>query len=212
MNKLLKYGVAVLWVVILATPAAIFISSRDAAAYTEASSIFPLFGLIAFTLIWSQIMLGAFMRPLEKIYPKIFPLHIFFGIATLIFAVLHPFLFTLNFIPDRLSDYLSYSYTTPALKTYVQLGQIGFLLLVAGVLAGLLRNWPPIKRYWHWFHLVNYAVFFLTFFHSWNLGTDVQGSEILRSLWIFFGVTVIIGFIYRRIYVVSKEGLAKSTS
>ncbi len=210
MRSLFKYGLVALWLIVIVTPPFIFLLAHGTEAFANLATAFPFFGLIAFTLIWSQIMLGAFMRPLEQLYPKIFPLHIIQGLTALIFAFIHPLLLTLVYWPHLL-DVFHYDFVSPNLVPFVYLGEAGLILLICGVLAGLLRRWPPIQRYWHWLHLVNYLVFFLIFFHSWNVGGDLQTQPVLKGLWIFFFGTVLIGLYYRRIHRPIKEGLAAST-
>ncbi len=200
------------WLIVIVTPPLVFLNHQSTAALTQPATAFPFFGLIAFTLVWSQIMLGSFMRPLSHLYPNIFPFHVGQGLLALGFAITHPSLLLFSFLPDRISSYLSYQFVSPSTVRFVYLGQASLLLLILGVGAGLLRNWPPLKLIWHWFHLVHYLVFFFILIHSWNLGSDVQTSPILRSLWLFFLLTVIAGLVYRRIYVVAQEGLVKATS
>lgn len=212
MKTLLKFGLPITWILILATPPVVFIRNNGWSVFEQPLTLFPLFGLLAFTLVWSQIMLGSFMRPLEKLYPKIFVFHVAQGLLTLGFAATHWVLLSSSFLPDRLADYLGYAFVAPELKVYAIFGQSALLLLILGVTAGLLRNYPPIKRYWHWLHLVHYAVFFLVFFHSMRLGSDVQTTPILTNLWYFFFASVIAGIIYRRLYLPAKEGLINTTN
>jgi predicted ferric reductase len=197
-----------IWLAVIITPPALFVSVRGGLP-AEPLQLFPVFGLLALTMVWAQIMLGSFMVPLEKHFPNAFKLHIGQGILALLFAVLHPLLLIIGATP---AVYAVYGFVDPALKSYVFLGQGALLLLILGIAAGLLRKWPPIKRIWHWLHLVNYLVFILAFVHSWNLGTDLSISYVLNGIWIFMLVTVIIGFLYRRIYIPSKQGLVASTS
>lgn len=211
-RSILKLLLVVVWLAILLTPPLVFINRSTPETFSHLGTIFPFFGLIAFTLVWSQIMLGSFMRPLEKLFPNIFPFHIAQGLTALGFAFLHPILLVGSFYPDQLNQYFEYHFIPASMKGYVYLGQASTILLLIGVAAGLLRNWPPLKKSWHWFHLVHYVVFFFIFFHSWNLGSDLQTSALLRGLWIFFFVTVVIGILYRRGYIVMKEGLIKATS
>lgn len=214
MRQLVKYGLVVIWVLILLTPIVIFLRGHTPQALNHAGTAFPLFGLIAFTLVWSQIMFGAFMRPLEKIYPRILPFHIIQGLVALGFAFLHPLLLIVSLGGEGRLRYIDrdYFFVSASQVPYVYLGQAALLLLILGLAAGLLRKWAPIQRHWHWIHLVHYVVFFLVFFHSWNLGSDIQTTAVLRGLWLFYLVTVIIGLIYRRIIIPSRDGLVKATS
>lgn len=205
MKQALKVVLPILWLVTLITPPVLFLSTRPAESLSDPRVLFPVFGLIAFTLIWLQIMLGAFMRQLVRIFPKVLTLHIGQGIFALGFAVLHPFTLIYSFLPGNLEDYFHYTFIAPEMKFFVHLGQASVPLLILGIFAGAMRNWAPIKRVWRWLHMVHYVVFFAIFFHSWNLGTDLATSPYLRGLWIFFFVTVVIAIVYRRVYIPHKE-------
>lgn len=211
MIKLMRIVIPILWAGILIIPPLVFIQNRSVEALSTASTAFPIFGLIAFTLVWSQLMIGSFMRLLTRIYPRILAWHIAQGLTALGFALLHPFLLILSLRHD-LGIYFGYQFVPSGFAPYVYLGQAALLLLVIAVAAALLRRWPPIQRYWHWIHLLNYGVFFLVWFHSWNLGGDIQTTPLLRGLWQFFFVTVIAGLVYRRLYIPSQIGLIKATS
>lgn len=197
---MLKYGLPIVWLLILFVPPTTYFVNRGGLS-ADPRTLFPLFGLLAFTLVWSQIMLGAFMRPLTKLYPKVLRLHIAFGLLTFTFALLHPLLLIVGYTP---ASYFGYTFVAPELKSAVFLGQGALLLLLLGVLAGLLRNWKPLQRVWRWFHFSHYLVFFLVFFHSMRLGTDLSITPYLRGLWLFFFVTVVVAIMYRRFYIPNK--------
>jgi hypothetical protein len=199
-KSLVKYGLVIIWALLLLTPPVTYFVNRGG-LLADPKTLFPLFGLLALSLVWSQIMLGAFMRPLTKLYPKILKLHIAFGLLTLAFALLHPLLLIVGYTP---AGYFGYTFVAPELKSAVFLGQGALLLLLLGILAGLLRNWKPLQKAWRWLHFGHYAVFFLAFFHSMRLGTDLSISPYLRVLWLFFFVTVVIAMVYRRFYVPNK--------
>lgn len=154
------------------------------------------------------------MRVLTNYFPNIFKFHIWQGLTALLFAFIHPTLRVLSLPNQQMIDYFMFKidFVDPSLVFFVYLGEAALLLLVFGVLAGLLRNWPPLQRYWHWLHLVNYIVFFLAWYHSRNLGSDVNSSSLLQWLWWFFFVTVVIALVYRRVYIPSKFGLKNTTS
>lgn len=214
MNKFIKYFLTLIWICVLILPIWLFVSLRTTAAFGSAATIFPLIGLIAFTLIWSQIMFGAFMKLLTNYFPNIFKFHIIQGITALLFAILHPSLRVISLPTQHMIDYFKFKidFVDPTLVSFVYIGEAALLLLICGVFAGLLRNWPPVQRYWHWVHLINYLVFLLGWYHSWNLGGDINSSPLLQNLWIFFLITFIIAFSYRRIYIPSKFGLRNTTS
>ncbi len=211
MRILIKWLLIIGWIAIIITPPLVYVNLQTPAALSRPGTAFPIFGLIAFTLIWSQIMLGAFMRPLSNYFPNIFNFHIIQGLTALTFAILHPLFLLIAHLPNWLDIFNNRTLVPPGRLVYVTYGKVGFLLLILGVLAGLLRKWPPVQRYWHWIHLVNYLVFFFILVHSVGVEGDLILSPILQSLWFFFFVTVIIAIIYRRITVPLQHGLVAST-
>ncbi|MBI2984912.1 MAG: non-heme iron oxygenase ferredoxin subunit [Candidatus Kerfeldbacteria bacterium] len=62
--------------------------------------------------------------------------------------------------------------------------------------AALLRKLVSVKRWWRRVHVLNYLVFALVWLHSWNIGSDVQGTN-LRWLWLVFGVSAIVATFLR---------------
>lgn len=206
MKLLTKIVLILVWLGVITTPPTLFILTRGGLP-TNPLELFPVFGLLAFTLIWGQIMLGLFMGPLSRLFPKIFPVHIVQGLTALLFALLHPLLLIIGATP---AVYLTYGFIDPALKGYVFLGQGALLLLIIGVSAGLLRKSPKIKAFWRKIHYVNYVVFFLAFTHSWNVGTDLSISWVLDGLWIFMLATVVIGLIYKKL-LAPKQLLSRAT-
>lgn len=137
-------------------------------------------GLYGFTLLWVQIMLGAFMPYWMKTFgPKALKLHFFQGSLAYLLIFTHPllqvvqkFFFTNRW--DFLGIYLpNLSSQREQLMT---VGRVSLYLLTITVLAGKLRNQPWLKKYWRVLHSANYFIFFFVLYHSLNLGTDTQGG------------------------------------
>jgi DMSO/TMAO reductase YedYZ heme-binding membrane subunit len=165
---------------------------------------FRFFGLYGMALLWGQIVLGPFLRPLSKIFSpaKVIAWHATEGIFAILFATLHPLLFYTAYslspnagpIPEALISYLG-----PTMFIWGFLGNIAWVLMVITVITALLRTKPFMYKHWQKVHLLNYLVFSLAFFHSFKIGTDVQLNP-LSSLYIFYGITFLSAVGYRLIY------------
>lgn len=164
--------------------------------------LFPLFGLLGFGIIWTQLMLGTFMDPLGRLFGRrsIFLAHVYYGIFSLIIIPTHPLLSLIAQIMRKgwVPQVILYDFIPEEKWVYVLIGIIAFDLYLAAVLAGLLRNKPWFQRHWRRIHYFQYAVFFLVLIHSLFVGSHTQG--LLQYVYLFYGITAIAGLWYRRVY------------
>ncbi len=148
---------------------------------TIANFVQRLLGLTAFTLLFFQIVLGAFMEKwTNKLGGWIFRFHIIEGVLVYILIILHPLSFMLfNYFSQRgLDPFTVFIYFCVLCPTridfYQTLGRISFWLLNIAVWAGLLRMATPYMRAnWKKFHILNYLVFVFIGIHSIGLGSDI---------------------------------------
>lgn len=132
-------------------------------------------GSLAFGLMFLQITSGTLMNKLRpKFGSGILNWHIGAGILAFCLSILHPVFFALALGTKTVMN----------LGGYAILGKAGILLLVFGVLAGLFRTVPFVTRYWRWIHRLNYIVFMLIYFHSWQLGTDSHRFPLIVVYWL----------------------------
>jgi methionine sulfoxide reductase heme-binding subunit len=139
-------------------------------------------GLFAFTLMFVQILLGAFMDKLqEKIGGWIFNFHVFEGGLVYTLALVHPlFLILFNHYvgigwdPYRVFINVCLLCQTPLLYYYT-LGMISFWLLTLAVFGGVFRSASPwLKAHWRKLHIINYIVFLVVGLHGFLIGTDFR--------------------------------------
>lgn len=176
----------------------LFSSNLDSTS--KAYILFRLFGLYAFTLIWSQTILGPFMNPLRRLYGAVvLKIHRVEGVFAFTFAILHPLLFYTAYLSSpnnrgvlfALEDYLGKN-----LLIYGMLGQLALFLMACTVISALLARYI---RVWRTIHFLNYLIFILVFVHSFKIGSDVR-TELLQSLYLFFAITFLLAFSYRVLY------------
>ena len=125
-------------------------------------------GLLAFTLLFVQIILGSFMEKLiEKLGGWIFKFHVTEGVIAYLLILVHPLLFTFD------PFYVFFGFSSQGAEFYYSFGRSAFWLVTVAVIAGLLRTQPWLQNNWRKFHILNYVAFFLIWFHSFKVGTDI---------------------------------------
>ena len=137
-------------------------------------------GLLAFSLMFWQIMLGANMfRLVEKLGGWVFKFHVIEGIFIYVLVFLHPIFFMLfnYFTGHGLNPFYVFTdicvLCDRKIDLYYTLGRVSFWLINVTVLAGLFRAATPFMRlHWRKFHIFNYLVFLIVGIHGLLLGTD----------------------------------------
>jgi len=141
-----------------------------------------LFGLLLFSMLFTQIVLGAFMDKIsEKLGGWIFNFHVIEGILAYILAFSHPILFLLSvyFAGAGLDPYMVFINVCLICNApsdyFLTLGRVSFWLLSITVFAALFRKANPwMKANWRKFHVLNYLVFLMIGAHGFLLGTDFR--------------------------------------
>lgn len=201
-RRVLQVLLPLVYVAVLAFPAHAFFGLRGGTKVLSglegsafAATIFPLLGLYAFTLIWAQIMIGTLMPALRKLFKRIELFHRCEGAFALLFGLLHPVMLV---AAVGLNTYLTFQWTDRAHLPYILLGEMQIFLLFLTAGTALMMKLPWLKERWHVIHYCNYALFIFAWIHSWNLGSDVVGGGArVQGLWLFFGVTGVLGIIAR---------------
>lgn len=156
-------------------------------------SLFPAFGLLAFSILWLHIISAVF----EPWLRKNFNFDRFVEITSLIVLfsiILHPLLlfFAVNFNLKAL-----FSSSSP----YIWLGVIGWLLLITYDIGKALKRHNFFARNWNSILFISTIGFLIIALHSLGLGSDLQSGP-LRFVWIFYGITGLIATIY--VYIIRK--------
>lgn len=195
-----RWLLPVILLFIISVPAYIFFSARGGLRSFQGVDlrvfslrIFPLVGLYAFTLVWLQLMIGANMDLLRRVYSWIESWHRKEGVFVFLFAWTHPILLLIGVGP---TVYLARTFVTPQLVPFVWLGYFQLTLINLTVITALLRKKTWLKRHWHTIHYLNYITFTSIWIHSWFIGSDVQYSP-LRYVWMFYAATAIVATIAR---------------
>jgi predicted ferric reductase len=212
-KKVIFYAV---WVALLS------IAVATAFLNTPASSIFMhkaatmnfiqrLLGLTAFTMLFSQIVLGAYMdKFVQKLGGWVFNFHVFQGRLIFLLIVLHPLIYVFyryfaGMKPDALGTFLDVCVLCKNnVEFYFSFGRIAFWLVNIGVLAAVFRAANPFMRvHWRKFHILNYLAFLFTGIHGYFLGTDFSAMPFFA-----FGILaslIIVGIIITRLPTLIRE-------
>lgn len=187
-------------VIILSGPVSVIRNTDFRITFSDSILLINLFqrvlGLLAFCLLFSQIMLGAFMgRWLQVLGAKAFRWHTTEGIATYLIILSHPFAQVL--LDFKAGGFLASLLTLfPGKDLNLNLGKVALLLLTLGVIAGYFRTRPLFRRNWRKFHVVNYIAFLFIALHSRNLGTDARTPPFVWIYWIAV-IAVCLTLIYK---------------
>ncbi|MBC7746667.1 hypothetical protein H7Y40_01655 [Pedobacter sp.] len=161
-------------------------------------TVFPLFGLLAFSLMWTHYVSGALQRYLDypgQVLDKYFTVT---SSVVLVLILLHPGLFIVQLWLDGLglppASYLSV-YTELASRIALVLGTLS---LVAFLVFELRRKFKAAS-WWKYVELINILAMFAIFYHALRLG-GVFSIEWYTNLWFGYGILLIISVSYNYLY------------
>lgn len=158
---------------------------------------FPLFGLLAFSLMWSHYI-ASVVRQFYSIDKSV--LRQYFDITSylvLIFILLHPSLLALQRWRDGfgLPPGSQLGYMGPMLKYAIVLGMIALPL----ILMYELRRFYSGRKWWKFVEIAVDIAVVLAYIHSLKLGGLLQAGW-YKTVWLFYGITLImsIAYIYKK--------------
>lgn len=184
MNRPLRYGLAAAYLFLMLLPVYIFAYQRPGLAMTPAT-LFPLFGLMAFSLVAMQVIIGSNMRRLRPVMgPGLLKFHRYQGMLALILSLLHPLMIVLTF---GLWDAVwTKSFLPASLRGFVLFGQLALVLMIATVGSAFLAwKFQKLTTLWRVIHFANYGVFVFAWIHSWFIGSDISSTP-LKWVWLFY--------------------------
>ena len=169
-------------------------------------------GLLAFSLLFMQIILGSRMNWwIGIIGAKAYKIHITQGLFAYGLMFMHP-LFE-NFIVYQISKnvtgvFLVFvpSFTTQRNQLLV-FGRAALLLATISVIASYFRTHPFFRSNWRAFHILNYLVFYLVFWHM-RVGTDIITPPFVWVSWLAL-ITISGSLIYKSFYPLYSKFLAQ---
>lgn len=182
-NKLVFYT---LWILLVALgPIAVLKNTPIATLAGHnaliVNALLRIIGLVAFTVLFIQLILGSFMPYLtQKFGGWLFNFHILQGIFVYILVLGHPSLYMgyRYLIGQGLDPFFIFTSVCVLCHTkldlYYTFGRVAFWFVTTAVFAGLFRTATPFLRmHWRKFHILNYFAFLFVGYHSLMLGTDL---------------------------------------
>lgn len=153
-------------------------------------TLFPLFGMLAFSLMWLHIVGKPFKPWLER-YIDFERFVTVTSLLVLGLLILHPLLFLLWLGWERLPAFFTSGFSA----VFVWLGVIAWVLFIGYDVAKLIKERSWVQRYWRLIQFLATAPFFLVLIHSLNLGSELQQGP-LRLVWWFYGATALLATVY----------------
>jgi hypothetical protein len=166
--------------------------------------IFPLLGLIAFSLMWTHYVLGAAKRLLGIEEKSLKPYFEVTSFIVLLAIVLHPGLLVYQLWADGFGlppGSVYENYVAPSLKWAVTLGPISLAIFIAYE----LRRKFGHEKWWKFVGYAQLAAMAAIFIHALKLGSHLQDWYL--AIWWFFGATLAASITYTEL---NKRGLVTS--
>ncbi|MDP2705523.1 MAG: hypothetical protein U1D31_03580 [Patescibacteria group bacterium] len=193
-KKLIQYTISLGALAAVFYPIFVWFGNSDLSwNKTVVFEIFPVLGLIAFSIMWLHIVGGPFREKLEQYfdYKKFMTIS---SIVVLICIVLHPLLIYVGFWLIGVKG-SGFTYAPGDKQYLVWFAIVAWLIFVAYDILKKFKNTDFFVRHWYIVKLIATLGFFLILFHSLGLGGDLRTGS-LRYVWIFYGITAAIAAIY----------------
>ena len=195
--KTRKYLWLLIWILLIASgPLTVLINTDLSRVGNNQINLINFFqrmsGLLAFTLISIQIVLGHWMNKWTQIIgSKAYAFHVAQGIFTYLLVLFHPSMHLLityelsKSILDTLGELI------PRLnnqtETYLSYGKLSLVLITITVPAGYFRTKPFFRRNWQKLHIVNYFLFYSIYLHM-RVGSDITSPPFVLVSWVALGL------------------------
>jgi hypothetical protein len=156
--------------------------------------LFPVLGLLAFSIMWSHYMavaLRAYLKLDARVLSSFFRVT---GYAVLVLICLHPGLLIYQRFRDGygLPPHSYETYVAPGLGWVTILGMASLLVF----LAFEFRRVYGRHSWWHYVADASDAAMLAILYHGWRLGSLLQHGW-FRGVWLFYAVTLVAALIYK---------------
>jgi predicted ferric reductase len=157
--------------------------------------IFPLLGLLAFSLMWTHYIIGTLKEILTSASSSLRSYYQWTGYAVLILICLHPGLLIYQLFRDGagLPPGSYERYVAPGLGWVTLLGTVSLLIFLAFELHRVYGD----RKWWHYVEDLSDLAMLAIIYHSFRLGSQLQLGW-YKYVWWFYAVTFI--FILARKY------------
>lgn len=186
-------GAILLTTVVCGLSIAAWLSTRSG-FILSALGIFPVLGLLAFSIMWSQYMMEAIKNYLDLQSPTI---RLFFAYSSrivLLLILLHPAILIATLYQNGagLPPGSYREYVAPGMTWLVTLGMLGLLAFIAFE----FRKFFESKGLWGYVAALNDLAIVAIFYHGLRLGSDVQTGW-FQPVWYMYGMTLLLALAYK---------------
>lgn len=173
-------------------------------------TVFPLLGLTAFSILWSQYVALTFSRFLGITTDVLARYFTVTGWLFLIAIFLHPSLLIFQLWQDGFGlppeSYLHH-YVAPGLEWAALLGSASFLVF----LAFELRRWYGDRMWWRYISYITDIAALAIFVHGLKLGSTLQHGW-FYYVWLFYGATLLLMLVWLRVWPMYRARSRPSSS
>lgn len=154
-----------------------------------AYQLFPLLGILAFSIMWSHYVAGAARELLGISKDSLVRYFRYTGYAVLLLICLHPGLLILQRFRDGygLPPGSYESYVAPGLGWVTLLGTVSFFVFIA---YEFHRKFGQ-RSWWHWVMEAGDIAMLAIFYHGLRLGGQLMNDGWFRTVWIFYGLILV---------------------
>ena len=158
--------------------------------------LFPVLGLLAFSIMWSHYMAVALRNYLKLDSTKLAGYFRLTGYAVLALICLHPGLLIYQRFRDGfgLPPHSYESYVAPGLGWVTVLGTASLLVFLAFEFHRVYGE----RSWWHYVADASDVAMLVILYHSLRLGTQLQ-SGWFRGVWLFYAVSLVAALVYKYI-------------
>lgn len=176
----------------------VWASERLPAVSVTLYAVFPLLGLLAFSLMWTHYVAGILRRRLDATVAANRLFHKVTASIVLALILLHPGLLIFQLYQDGFGlppqSYLTV-YALPAMKGALMLGSISLLIFLS---FEFKRHFGK-KQWWRFIEYAQVIAMFLVFYHGLTLGRELSVGW-YRSTWYFYGISLLLAVIHNYYY------------
>lgn len=183
---------------VLVTGLAVFAWGQTSAwnfSHLSVYRLFPLFGLLAFSLLWTQYIMLAFLYWRRVPVASVQRYFTYSSYAVLVFILLHPSLLIGQLWHDGFGlPPESYAhFVGPEKEWLVVLGTLSLFVF----LAYELHRWFKDRSWWRYVFYASDAAMVAIFYHALRLGDELPHGW-YRVVWWLYGIFLAIALIYIR--------------
>ena len=167
--------------------------------------LFPLLGMLAFSIMWTQVVVGKF----KNHFNKIFSTHKFFvrtGLTVLILFLSHPIVAAIaQWNSSKLLPIESlFSLVGSSQKVFITFAVIAFVSFVMYEFVLRMSRFKIVQRITPFVEFFSSIGVILVWVHSINIGSHLQTGS-LRIIWWFYGITTILIILHTYSRIVFKK-------